>query len=235
MEPIFEVMPPPGACKVRLKTKFDKRPGGTPVISCETLTQEAVDAAIDESESLRRYIKEHQALGKRPWTIKADLQFLGSDGQPIDGPTSVEFLYYGGKAKSKGKASERLLVRLIRAQERMYIEREITHRAEVAEREQTHRRQLEAVSAAADNAAKVLSAGAEPLKAAIGSIDQTRKDETERANAANKKLVAHIEGGAQVKPDSWADDFVKFAEGAVKVAPLFAMGAAALKKAAANN
>lgn len=224
-EPIFDQIPPQGAVKVRLKTRFKGRAGGTPVITCEILTQEAVQTAIDASDSLRRYLNViAKDLGPPPWEIHAELTWLGFDGGPIDNPIPVQFLYFGGMQKEEGSGSA-VAMQAIQALRDLAIEKERSH--------QTLLQTLGAVYAAgadksAEAAAKVLGAGAEPLKAAIAEIAQTRKEETERANAANKKLVATIEGGKQTKPDSWADDLVK-------LAPLLPLAGAALKKMMPNN
>lgn len=96
-EPIFECPPPDGATSIRIRLRLT-RPGNQPSISCNTLTEEAVQNAIDAStvfgKTLRAWDASRQ-LGPKPWVIPADLVYVGSDGRDIDAPRRIEVAYFG--------------------------------------------------------------------------------------------------------------------------------------------
>lgn len=198
-EPIFDITPPGGACKVRLRTLFKKQ-GGSPVITCDVVSQDAVQSAIDASESLGKYLKSmKEELGSRPWTVKAEMVFLGSDGEPIDKPVPVSFLFYGGKKKKKGKNKGilKLCGKVVKAQERIGV----------AQVQAIKEACTAGVKEAAGQAAQLLAAGVAPLEKTIGALEEARKGSETRANDATKDVATLLQQQKELPPRPWTEDF----------------------------
>lgn len=185
-EPIFGKVPPSGACKVRIKTKF-ARTGGTPVIVCAELTQDGVQEAIDACASLAKYIKAYEKelrLGKKaPYSLKGEMCFLGSDGGDIDAPTEIEFEYFGAGKKKKKNKKDRLAIEALRCQRDMFCAREQSRQVEIKELGETFR-------AASTH---------EPNNELISELRAVRAAESGRADAANKDVHILLKGGQGVK------------------------------------
>jgi hypothetical protein len=202
MEPIFDVTPPPGACKVRLRIKSN-RAGGRPVVTCDTLTQEAVQAALDASATLARYLSfQEKELGPKPWGLKAELQFLGSDGNPIDGPTEVEILYYG---PVQAPAAAEPVAAVVAALKDIMVERERTMQAQMKEMGDLYR------------AAVNQSPNGELIK----ELATVRAEETKRANVVTKDFATLLQRQAKPPETDWTQKAANLAQFAPLVKTFF--------------
>lgn len=220
-EPILGVTPPDGAAKVRLQTVW-KRRGNTPVITCEVLTQDAVQSAIDASESLGKYLRAYAkdlGLGPEPpWSVKAELQFLGSDNGAIDSPTEVEFLFFGPGGKVAQDPIAAALLRVIESQERIAVAREQTRQVELTTEAQVRQAEIQAireactagVKEAAGEAAKLLQAGAAPLQDSLREQGKWFEHERTRADDATKDVATLLQRTA-VPQVTWVDQAGKLA------------------------
>lgn len=186
-EPIFDIVPPDGACRVRIKTRFPQK-GNTPMILCDSLTHASVEDAIQDSESLHRYVKSLCSKGKLtedcPWTLKGDLEFLGSDGLPIDAPREIEFLYYGER-KDANKKKKGPLVRMMKVME----ERERAHQAALTQLGTSFQASLAQLGSLYKAAVEQT-----PNAALIEEIRQVRATESQRATDATKDVVTLLQG-----------------------------------------
>jgi hypothetical protein len=83
--------------------------GRPPSVTCSTLTEEAVQQVIAESETLRRWIELDcdGPLGDAPRVCSASLSWLGSDDKEIDAPADIEFTYWPPRSQARGKKKRR--------------------------------------------------------------------------------------------------------------------------------
>lgn len=109
-ETLFGQVPPDGAVSVRLRLKI-KRKGNPPAVVCKTITEEAVLSEIQQSTAWRTWLEWDNSgplKPKEPYTCKATLTWLGSDGKDIDQAVEVELDYWpSGPAQSDCKRSRR--------------------------------------------------------------------------------------------------------------------------------
>ena len=216
LEPLFDQLPPEGACIVRLRTLFARK-GGSPVVTCDRLSMEAVQEAIDGSASLAKYLeampqKDREALGPAPYLLKAELTYLGMDGQPIDEPRTVDFLYYG-KGAAVGAVDPLALLKTVLEQQ------EQTRRAEALARSAEHQATINALTQhfptilqqAAQQAAGIAAAASAPLAKAVEELAKARQEDHQRANDATKDVATLLQRSAQKPAVPWSEHFKNLA------------------------
>jgi hypothetical protein len=94
--PILGQIPPPDACSVRLRLRL-KRKGNPPAVVVHTLTEHALLAAIQQSESFRTWLIRDDGGYPSPSSARrlcpGDLTWLDSAQRELDVPAEVVFPY----------------------------------------------------------------------------------------------------------------------------------------------
>jgi hypothetical protein len=181
---LFGLSAPEGACQVRLAVKLG-RVGRPTVIRCGEISEEAVQEAIDESATLAKHFrsledKDRRALGAKPWPLKADLTFLGSDGLEIDPAKDVELSYYGTDQEQSREAGPAAL------HERAMS---VLQLVQASIQEQTAKACAAIVEATAKGIGEVSKAQSEGHKANASGLSEVAKQQTALVGLSEKLLA----------------------------------------------